>query len=324
MSTSRQTWSLAGGKRVSQFNPDNPISETVNAVYTLLERRNYMKIYENYFAELGSATRLDNGMRLNLRVRYEDRLPVSNTTDYSIVKYKDRWFTPNYPVEQLASPFPRHRAVVTAIDFRYQPGQRYIEYPNRRESIGSKYPTFGLGYTKGWDGVLGSAVNFDKWQFAVWDEMNFKLRGEFRYRFVLGGFLNARAVYIQDYQHFNGDQTIIASEYLNSFQVLPYYTNSTTAHFYATGHAEHHFNGFLTNKVPLFRRLNWHLVGGANAFYVRADNHYEEVFGGLENIFKVFRVDVVTSWLNGGYYQTGVRIGFGGLLGDEFGRGRSR
>jgi hypothetical protein len=324
VSSSRQTWSLAGGKRVSQFNPDNPISETINGLYTLLERRNYMKIYENYFAELGSATRFDNGMRLDLRALYEDRLPVDNTTDYSLITYKDRFFTPNYPVEKLSAPFPRHQAVLTTVDFQYQPGQRFIEYPNRKVSIGSKYPTFGISYTKGWDGVLGSDVNFDKWRFSVWDDMNFKLRGQLRYRFSVGGFLNTNSVYIQDYQHFNGNQTVVASDYLNSFQLAPYYANSTTANFYTTGHLEHHFNGFLTNKIPLFRRLNWDLVGGANAFYVRDTNHYEEMFWGLENIFKLIRVDVVTSWLDGHYYQTGVRIGLGGLLGDGIRNGGRR
>jgi hypothetical protein len=84
------------------------------------------------------------------------------------------------------------------------------------------------------------------------------------------------------------------------------------------GHIEHHFNGLLTNKIPLFRRLHWDLVGGVNALYVRSDNHYEEVFGGLENIFKIFRVDFVTSWLDGRYYQTGVRIGVGGRFGNAF------
>ncbi|GGA96546.1 DUF5686 and carboxypeptidase regulatory-like domain-containing protein [Puia dinghuensis] len=324
VSASRQTWSLAGGKRVSQFNPENPISEPVNALYTLLFRRNYMKIYENYFVRLGSATRFDNGMRLHVQALYEDRRPVENTLDYSLFKYNSRFFTPNYPVEQLSTQFPRHEAVVTTVDFQYQPGQRFIEFPNSKVSIGSKYPTFGLSYTKGWEGVLGSDVNFDKWRFSVWDNMNFRLRGELRYRLSVGGFLNTHAVYIQDYQHFNGNQTVIASEYLNSFQVAPYYANSTTASFYATGHLEHHFNGFLTNKIPLFRRLNWFLDGGANAFYVRKDNHYEEMFWGLENIFKVLRVDVVASWLDGRYYQTGVRIGLGGLLGDGLRGDRQR
>jgi hypothetical protein len=116
-------------------------------------------------------------------------------------------------------------------------------------------------YQRGWDDILGSNANFDKWQFSVWDDVNFKLRGLLRFRFSIGGFLNSTSVYLQDYQHFNGNQTIVASEYLNSFQLAPYYANSTTARFYAMGHLEHHFNGLLTNKIPLFRRLNWNLVG---------------------------------------------------------------
>ncbi|HEY4289681.1 MAG TPA: DUF5686 and carboxypeptidase regulatory-like domain-containing protein [Puia sp.] len=314
VSSSVQTWSLSGGKRVLQFNPENPISEALNSIYTLVRGRNYMKIYESYFAELGSDTRLDNGLRLTVKGLYADRLPINNTTDYTWAKTNTTKFTPNYPVEQLNSPFPRHQAVITTVNVEYQPGQQFIQFPGRKMSIGSKYPTLSLEYQKGWSGILGSDVNFDKWRFSVFDEVNLKLRGELRYRFSIGGFLNTQSVYIQDYQHFNGNQTIVASEFLNSFQLAPYYANSTTAGFYATGHVEHHFNGFLTNKIPLFRRLNWFLVGGANAFYVNGNNHYEEVFGGIENIFKVLRVDWVGSWMNGRYYQSGIRVGLGGLL----------
>jgi len=314
-SSSRQSWSVSGGKRVSQFNPENPISEYLNGIYTLFFRRNYMKIYENWFAELNSATRFDNGLQMTVNARYEDRLPLDNTTGYSLIHYLNRDFTPNYPFEQINQPFPRHQAVLTTLHLQYQPGQRYIEFPQRKVSVGSSYPTFALDYQKGWNSILGSDVNFDKWQFSLWDDANFKLRGLLRYRFSIGGFLNTRSVYIQDYQHFNGNQTLFANDYLNSFQLAPYYANSTTASFYATGHIEHHFNGFLTNKIPLFRRLNWYLVGGSNAFYVNRDNNYVEVFGGLENIFKIFRVDLVSSYLDGRYGQTGIRIGLGGLLG---------
>ena len=317
MTASRQSWSLAGGRRVAQYNPDNPISEPVNALYTLLGGRNYMKIYESRFAELRSATRFDNGMRLSIKAEFEDRRPLENTTYYSFVKQPSRAFTPNYPVEMVNAPLLilPHQALVTTVSWQYQPGQQYIEYPNRKVAIGSRYPTFAVSYTKGWEGLLGSDVNFDKWSFSVWDGLNLKLRGELKYRFSIGGFLNANSVYIPDYQHFNGNQTLFASEYLNSFQVAPYYANSTNANFYATGHLEHHFNGFLTNKIPLFRRLNWHLVGGVNAFYVAGGDHYEEVFGGLENLFKLLRVDGVSSWRDGRYWLTGIRFGWGGLLG---------
>ena len=322
VAASRQSWTLAGGRRVGQYNPDNPISEMVNALYTLFWGRNYMKIYESRWAELRSATRFDNGMRLTIKAQYEDRQPLENTTYYSFIKQSRRAFTLNIPVELPNAPLlvAPNQALVTTVNLEYQLGQRYIEYPNRKVSIGSKYPTFAVSYTKGWGGVLGSDVNFDKWSFSVWDGLNFKLRGELRYRFSLGGFLNANSVYLPDYQHFDGNQTLLAGQYLNSFQVAPYYANSNTDNFYATAHLEHHFNGFLTNKIPLFRRLNWHLVGGANVFYVSGGNHYEEMFWGLENIFKLLRVDVVSSWWGGRYWLTGVRFGFGGLLGG--GRGR--
>jgi len=307
-------WWASGGKRISQFNPENPIREAWNSIYTLLWGRNYMKIYQNYFGQLGWAKGLDNGLRVRVNGLYEDRLPLDNTTDYTWAKTSNTKFTPNYPVEKLGSNFPRHQAVITNIGLTWQPGQRYIEFPQRKVAIGSKYPVFSLSYQKGWDGVLGSDVNFDKWRFSVSDDMNFRLAGRLSYRLGMGGFLNSNSVPIQDYQHFNGNQLLLASEYLNSYQLAPYYANSTTASFYATGHVEHHFNGFLTNKIPPFRQLNIFLVVGSNAFYVNSTNNYVEVFGGLENILKVLRVDVVSSWMGGHYYQTGVRVGLGGLL----------
>lgn len=317
-------WTLAGGQDVSQYNPAGPISEWLNTLYTLLDKRNYWKVYEKYFVSLRAAKRFDNGMRLNVEGSYEDRWGIANTTNWSLIKFNDRAFTPNYPVELPFSQFPRHQAVLTTVDFQYQPGQKFVEFPDNKVSLGSKYPTFAVEYTKGWSGVLGSDVNFDKWKFSVWDNMNFKLLGEMRYRLAIGGFFNSRSVYSPDYQHFNGNQTIAASEYLNSFQLAPYYALSTTASFYATGHLEHHFNGLLTNKIPLFRRLKWNLVGGVNAYWVRSDDHYEEVMGGLENIFKIFRVDFVSSWRNGQYYQTGIRIGAGGIFGGLGQRGGPR
>ncbi len=315
----RGMWTIAGGKRVSQFNQNNPISPLVNEIYTLLWRKNYLKLYENYFARINYTKRFDNDLSITGNLLYEDRRPLENTTDYSIVKNKNQ-FTPNYPYEQIGSQFTPNHAVIAGVSLQYRPGQRYIQYPGRKVSIGSKYPTLMLSYQKGINGILGSDVNFDKWQFSIWDNVNFKIPGQLFYRFSAGGFFNTHQVFIQDYQHFNGNQTLFASTYLNSFQLAPYYANSTTARFYADGHIEHHFNGFLTNKIPLFRRLNWFLVAGSNAFYVNSNNNYVELFGGLENIFKILRVDVVGSYLNGKNGQVGVRLGFGGLLGNSFGK----
>ena len=99
-------------------------------------------------------------------------------------------------------------------------------------------------------------MNYEKWQFSFWDNINFKLKGVFKYRFGIGGFFNTKSLYVMDYQQFNGNQTFYASPYLNSFQLAPYYQNSTTASLYGIGHIEHHFNGMLTNKVPLSETCN--------------------------------------------------------------------
>lgn len=314
---SRSSWTFSGGKRINQFNKDNPITPLFNTVYTLLFKRNYMKLYENYFGYAAWNKRFDNDLRITADVLYEDRLPLENTTDYSLIKYNDRFFTPNYPFEKITTQFTRHQALIAGIALQFKPGQKYVQFPRGKMAVGSKYPTLSLSYYKGIENLLGSDVNFDRWKFAVWDEKNFKLLGALKYNFSVGGFLNSKKVFIQDYQHFNGNQVFYASPYVNSFQLAPYYANSTTAAFYAVGNIEHHFNGLLTNKIPFFRRLNWHLVAGSNAFYVNTNNNYVEAFAGLENIFKLIRVDVVASYLNGNTGLVGVRVGFGGLLGSN-------
>jgi hypothetical protein len=98
-----------------------------------------------------------------------------------------------------------------------KPGQKFIQFPNRKISIGSKLPTFSLNYTKGINGLFGSDVDFDKWSFTVFGDRNFKLAGTLRYKLGVGGFLNRDTVFIPDFQHFNGNRSVSASEYMNSF-----------------------------------------------------------------------------------------------------------
>jgi hypothetical protein len=309
------TWTASGGKRVSQFNHDNPISPLANEVYTLLLKENYIKLYENKFAQLSFKRRFQTNTVFSVGVTYEDRTPLENTTDFVIFKDAHKQFSPNHPYELADIPFEKHQALVLDLNFSFQPGQHYIELPDRKIAIGSKYPTFSMGYSKGIPDIAGSDANFDKWKFHINDQMNLKLFGEFFYNLGIGGFINSKQVDIPDYQHFNGNQTFYNMKYLNSFQLAPYYKYSTVAPFYATANVEHHFNGLLTNKVPLLKQLKWNLVAGSNAFYVNKDNNYVEVFAGLENIFKLIRVDVIAGYQSKDNTRIGVRVGLGGVLG---------
>ena len=287
---------------MSQFDNANPVATFTNTISTLLYGYNFLKIYENYFGEIKFSKRFENGLRYSASAVYEDRLPLDNSTNFVVFKNDSSNITPNYPIEKLTSQFTRHQALVLNFEVSIKPGQKYIQFPNRKMSLGSNYPTFTLGYSKGIYNVLG-----------IKDDKNFKLAGLLKYKVGVGGFLNTKKVFIQDYQHFIGNQSISASEYVNSFQIADYYANSTMSSFYGYVHVEHHLNGLLTNKIPLFKRLNWNLVAGANAIYVDKNYNYSEVFVGLENVLKIFRIDVVRSFVNGSVNATHIKIGTGGI-----------
>ena len=314
----RYAFTFSGGKRVSEYNKDNSLSPLVNSISILLYGNNYIKTYENYFGSIQFSKRYESGLRFIINALYEDRMPLNNTTKFTFFRKDTINITPNFPAERVSvSDIVPHQALLVSFSISYKPGQKYIQLPNSKIPLGSKYPTFTLGFTKGIKNIFGSDVDFDKWKFSISDDKNFKLAGSLKYKIGAGGFLNSKKVYIQDYQHFNGNEAAAASEYVNSFQLVKYYSNSTTNQLYGIAHLEHHFNGLLTNKIPLFKKLGWYMVAGTNTFYVNRNSNYVEVFAGLENILKIFRVDVVAAFENGKRGRTGIRIGTGGLIGNS-------
>ena len=313
-----QSFFVAGGKRVSQFYKESEMNGLGNTIGSLLYGRNLMKIYENNFVKAGYTKAWESSAKFRIEAEYEDRLPLDNTTDFILNKKWLTRYTPNYPTEILNTQFIRHQAVLLHATFSIKPGQKYIQFPTYKMAVGSKLPTFTLDYTKGIKQLFGSDVDYDKWALSVNDDLNLKLAGSVKYNVTVGGFLNKTAVEIQDYKHFSSTISHIAGEYVKTFQnASPYYFSNTSS-FYTELHFEHHSNGLLTNKIPLFKRLNWNLVEGANALYIQPDTKYAEIFLGIENIFKGIRIDAVMGLQNGMKPVFTYRVGFGGILGDTF------
>lgn len=318
---------LEGGQYVYQLNGDNPITPFINMAYTLFGGNNYMKIYESRLGKLNVYRNWGNGFRASLGASYEQRMPLENTTDYTFSDSKKKNLTPNQP--GTLPLFEEHKAAIVTASLSYQPGWKYIQYPKYKSSVASSAPIFTLRYTKGIPNIFNSKSDFDKWSVEVEHSLNLRLLGTINYRLVGGGFFNDKYVGIPDMKHLFGNQTFLANPYLNSFQLAPYYRFSNTADLYGQGHVEWHLNGWLTNKIPGFRRLNWHLVGGSNVLYIDKDNYYAEVFAGLENIgFKMFRfgrVDLVAGYESGrGKPSVGVRIGLGEMLWQILGMSNGR
>jgi len=301
--------SLSGGRRIFQFNNASPIGARNNTFSTILSERNLLKLYEAVYVHGSFSKGIGSGLTWSTGFQYQDRSPLENLVDpYSLRDVKNREFTPNYPYEIMNQNFTKHQAFSLNFGISWQPGARYIELPNQKINIGSKWPTMSLVYTQGIHGFLGSDVDYGKWKFTLTDLIRFKLAGIFNYRIGVGGFLSSKKVEVIDFQHFNGNVSRFATAYLNSFQLLPIYEFSNTSKFYTILHIEHHFNGFLTNKIPVIRKLNWYLVGGINTFHVNKFD-YMETFAGFENILKIFRVDYIFSFRDGDGGKSTFRIG---------------
>ena len=302
------------GSRIYQFNNANPIPQIMNTFATIINGNNFMKLYQANFFQVSYRKGLGNGLDFNGFVNYQNRTPLVNTdTSYawgnSSVFNK---FTPNYPTEISNQPMLSNKAFLVGFRISFRPGTKYIELPDRVVNSFSRTPTFGFQYTKGIKNVLGSNSDFDKWRFSVIGDINFKLGGEFKYRVETGGFINTQFVEIPDYNHFIGNLTGKSTPYVESFQVAPFYALSNKEKIFLQLNGEYKLNGLLTNKIPFIRKLNLRIVTGTNIIWLKNKDYYE-VFVGVDNIFKLFRIDYIWGFGKTVMPQNGFRIGIKGF-----------
>ncbi len=307
-----QRISLSGGSAIFQFN-NQPISqfpESLNTSYTLFFKQNFMKMYEATYFNIQYNKYTNSGIEINAGFQFQNRKPLENLSDmHSWYNKKDRDFTPNYPTEVTNAPMLNNLASMVSVGIKWRPASKYIELADKKINIGSKYPLFSASVTKGINSLLGSEVDYTRWNCSVIGNFNFKLLGKLNYNLGVGGFSNASKTYVPDWQHFNGNQTVLAGTMLQTFQLAKYYEFSNTASFHSKAHVEYHLNGLLTNKIPGFKKLNWFLVTGANMLHVNNGTNYNEYFLGLENIFKLLRVDMIWGKKDNEDIRNGIKLG---------------
>jgi hypothetical protein len=286
-----------------------PISPLVNTAYTLLDGNNFMKLYQKSWVYISHGSELVNGVYFSAGFEYAERSALVNTTDYTWIKSSKRRFTSNDPLDpdNEAPAFARNQSFKINFSFRFRIQQKYISVPDKT-IIGSKYPDISISYVKGINGFLGSDVNYDILKIGIDGKQKLGLFGTLSYRGVYGAFINNKKMEFMDYQHFNGNRTIFANFRLNSYQLLDYYQYSTNKNYLELG-AEHHFNGFIFNKLPLIRKTKWKAVGGVRYFTTEFKTNYFEVNAGIENIFKLIRIDFVAAYESGRNVRTGIVIG---------------
>ena len=306
---------LIGGNKVNQFNSSEPISGIVNSISSLVFKNNFMKLYEKEFVEIGTGSEVVNGLFLNANLAYENRKPLFNTTNQSWVKTDDIYSSNNplNPNSDAVAAIEEHHLTKFSLSSRIVFGQKYITRPDGKVNMNQgKYPTLGFTYTKAFL-ATAKGYEYDFLEARLNYNKTLSNKGDLQLNMKAGKFFGADNISFVDYKHFNGNQTHVRidGQYNTSFNLLPYYTQSTNNQYFET-HVNYNDNGYFMNKIPLLNKLGWNLVGGFHELATSDNKPYQEVTIGFDRIgfgkLKMFRVDYVRSY-QGGFVGDGLMFG---------------
>ncbi len=261
--------SLWAGREFEAFNPND-------AYLNQLKASNY---YLKDKIEIGQQRELVNGLYIRTNLSLRDRRPITGYATGSLI---DDIVVDEEPTVD----FERYQALISDLALRWTPAQRYMREPNRKVVLGSKWPTFSLLYRRGWHGALSSDIRFDYVQLAAEQNLGFGALGNSSYRVQVGTFLNTDDLRFVDIRRFRDSDPVLYSDPLTTFQSLD--AALATSDLFFELHHIHHFNGALVNNIPLVKKTGVRTVAGGGLLYLRENNfRYQEVFAGLERVFKI-------------------------------------
>jgi hypothetical protein len=302
---------LSGGKFISQFNEAQPQPEFGNTWHTLVLGRNFMKLYEQYFVKATYGREIYNGIDASFTANYMQRFPLENTKDYTFFSKYRHMLTPNgmdLPgLDYSNDNITRHNNFRLDLKLHFTFGQQFITRPDLKFRVGSKYPELDIVYKRAIAIKGFSDLDYDFLEAQLYGTIPLKIIGTMFYRFGGGGFPSRKRVDFADYKHFFGNFLTQGTTDLLGFYTINYYRHSTDQYF-AEAHLEHHFGGFLFNKIPGIRTLKLDEVIGFHFLYTPTRQQYFQVDAGIANIFKIVRVDFVA--------------GFGSHKGEQYYGGR--
>jgi hypothetical protein len=165
-----------------------------------------------------------------------------------------------------------------------------------------KYPDLALEVKRA-DKSLGSDLNFTKVNFQMKQNVRMRALGYWQYFIDVG-----KTFGTVPYPYLNipfGNQLVFQDDYaFNLMNFLEYVSDE-----YATVYLQHHHGGLILDRIPLINKLKWRTFTFARAYWgtlseksnqsaylfpenLRAINKsYYEVGFGIENIFKISRID---------------------------------
>jgi hypothetical protein len=285
----RASVSISAGSGIFDLNNYGSMSLLGNSINSLFFETNFSKFYKKEFANIGTARELTNGLQAEITAGYSRNTNLVNTTHFKIKDLKGETFTSNNPFspETEKELFPTYRALTVDATLTYTIGQTYITRPDGKFYQPSKYPVIKLNYKKGISGLLSSDVDYDRISLEVSeDRISAGMLGYSSFVAGAGKFLNKNVVYYPEQKHFRGNNSLLSRPDLSKFLFLDFYLFSTDRE-YAEFHFEHNFSGFLTNKVPLLRKLKLEELVGVSYLTQPVKRNYTEFYFGLQRL--IFR-----------------------------------
>jgi len=191
-----------------------------------------------------------------------------------------------------------------SVKIRFAHNEKYFVGAFDRMSLGTKYPVFELNMTYGIPRFFNSRNEYFRMIFQMRHWFNIASFGRSKYVIEAGKLWGTVPYPLLEIAP--GNQTLIGEQY--AYNLMNYYefiNDEYISVFYT-----HHFEGLLFNHLPLLRKLNWRevihakgIIGNINeknasysvfpSYSFSLTKPYYEAGVGIENIFKVGRIDFI-------------------------------
>lgn len=215
------------------------------------------------------------------------------------------------PDDNGGTPISSIRSSEIELRTRFTKNEKVVMGEFERIHLGGPFPVFNLYLTMGMKDVLGSDHEYYKLDLSIKHTLELPPFGNLDY-LLSAGKLFGKVPYPLLHLH-EGNETYAYDPY--AFNMMNYY--EFTSDQYVSLAIEHHFNGLILNRIPLFRKLKWRtvvsgkgLIGSLsdknNGSLAGADSKmffpqglsdvsepYFEASVGIENIFKFIRIDAM-------------------------------
>jgi hypothetical protein len=305
--SSGANWGVSGGRFAFQFNPEDPIQEQVNASYSLFSRKNYLKLYEQDFVQANWGERKSPALSYQLTFLWADRRQLENTTDFSFSKKRERDYSSNKPfnVEAGDVAFSNHQVAKFKATLDWRPGLTYSIRNGRKIPNYERAPLLSFTYQKAMPqlSTSGLAADFDQLEASLKHDFSFGVSGKLDFNVTAGTFLNDRQVFFQDYKHFGGNRTLFSSMgAASNYRVMDYYRYSTSGS-YISSIAHYQFRKFIFTQLPMLRFSGVRENIFVNYLKTQNSPHYTEIGYSLDNLFRIFRVELAAGFENGQFLR---------------------